>query len=418
MQQDKIIYDIAVIGAGAAGCMAAIRAGELGIRAVLLERNPSIGRKILITGNGRCNLTNTAQVDVFIKGIKPNGEFFRSAFHAFSNEALMEFFRSCGLGLKVEGAGCVFPVTDDAHSVVAILEARIRENKVEAAFNHRAAGIEKKDGVFVINSEGTENVKAKKVIITTGGASYSATGSTGDGFRIAEIMGHTIAHIMPALVPLVAREKWVSQLQGVSLETVRIVFGPAGKRKMSDTGNMIFTHFGISGPLVLDISGQIVSALESDKEAMISIDLKPAVKKEQLEQQLADKLSENSKAQIKNIMQWALPKAMTGAFLALAGVQPDKRANQITKEDRRVITGLFKELPLTITGSLPLENAMVTAGGVSIKEINPRTMESRIVKGLYFAGEVIEGAAPSGGYNLQQAFSTGYLAGESAATAT
>lgn len=408
-------YDIAVIGGGPAGSMAAIRAGQLGKSVALIERNNSLGSKIMITGKGRCNLTNTAPVDVFIKKFAPRGEFLRSAFFSFFNEDLMEFFQSKGLDLRVERQGRVFPATDKASSVIFVLEEYLKENKVDILYDTRIVDIERKDDGFTLVSEDGARIDAKKVIIATGGASYKATGSTGDGFVIARRLGHTIAPLKSALVPLKTKESWVKELQGLALENVRIQFHFGNKKSASDIGEVMFTHFGISGPLVLDMSGDVVSALEKHTEARMTIDLKPALKKEQLESKLVSLFAIKGNIQIKSLMQDILPKRMITVFLSLLNIPPDKRTNQMTKEDRRAIIDTLKAFPLTITGSLPIEEAMVTGGGLSIKDINPRTMESRVMPGLYFAGEVIEGAAPSGGYNLQQAFSTGYLAGESAA---
>ena len=408
-------YDIAVIGGGPAGSMAAIRAGQLGRRVVLVERNDVLGRKLLMTGNGRCNITNTAPMDVFIKKFAPGGEFLRSAFFAFSNEDLMEFFRSMSLELKAERQGKVFPVTDKSHSVVSVLDGCLKENKVDIVYGARITGIERKGDRFVLIPEDGARIEADKVIVATGGASYRATGSTGDGFTIAGRTGHKIAPLKPALVPLVTKEPWVKDLQGLALEGVRITFRCGDELLVSDVGEVMFTHFGVSGPLVLDSSGDVVSAIEKYGEVRMEIDLKPGLRKEQLESKLVYKFAFKGNVRMKNLMQDVLPKRMIAVFLSLLVIKPEKRTNQITKDERRAIINTLKAFPLTIVGSSPIEEAMVTGGGVSMKDINPRTMESKAVPGLYFAGEVIEGAAPSGGYNLQQAFSTGYLAGEKAA---
>jgi len=411
----KKSFDIAVIGAGAAGCMAAIRAAALGKSVVLIERNSSAGVKILMTGKGRCNITNTAPIDVFIEKFAPSGEFFRTAFFTFSSEDLMEFFRAKGLELKIERQGRVFPVTDKAKSVVSTLEASLKENGVTVIYNTRITAIERKAGSFILTCENTGLIEAKKIVIATGGASYKATGSTGDGFNMAEHFGHKIDTLKPALVPLKTKETWVKDLQGLGLENIRLTFHLGKKKLNSEIGELMFTHFGVSGPLILDISGDIVSALEKHKEIPMTIDLKPGLRVEQLESKLVHKFSVKGNVQIRTLMQDMLPKRMVDVFLALLNMPTAKRANQITKTDRQAIIDMLKGLPLTITGSLPLEEAMVTGGGVSKNVIDPRTMESKIVPGLYFAGEVIEGAASSGGYNLQQAFSTGYLAGDKAA---
>lgn len=409
------VYDIAVIGGGPAGSMAAIRAGQLGRRVVLIERNSSIGSKILITGRGRCNLTNTAPADTFIKKFAPGGEFFRTAFFSFFNEDLMEFFRSRGLELKVERQGRVFPATDSARSITLILEECLKENRIEIIYNTRVADIKHKDNRFLLVSGRGVRIEADKVIIAAGGASYKATGSTGDGFDIARRLGHKIAPLRPALVPLKTKERWVRDLQGLGLENVRITFHCGNKRLVSDIGEVMFTHFGVSGPLVLDSSGDVISALERHKEIRMTIDLKPGLEKEQLETRLVNEFALKGNVQINKFMQGLLPKRMIAVFLSLLEISPEKRTNQISKKERARFIDMLKAFPLTIAGSLPVEEAMVTGGGVSRKDINPRTMESKVIPGLYFAGEVIEGRAPSGGYNLQQAFSTGYLAGQKAA---
>lgn len=408
--------DIAVIGGGPAGCMAAIRSGELGRKVALIERNESIGKKVLITGKGRCNLTNTASIDIFIKKFSPGGEFFRTAFFAFSNEDLMAFFRSNGLELKVERQGRVFPSDDRARSVVVVLEKCLKDSKVDTRFNKRVTAIDHKGAYFIIYVDGKAFLEAAKVIITTGGASYRVTGSTGDGFNISERMGHTVVKIKPALVPLTTSQRWVKDLQGLGLENVRVIFQYGRKKFTSEVGEVMFTHFGVSGPLILDNSADVVSMLEKCTEVPIYIDLKPALTDEQIEKRLVKLFAAKGNMQINSIMQELLPKKMVAVFLDVLNIRAEKQASQITKDERRVIVDTLKNFPLTINGSLPIEEAMVTGGGVSKKDINPRTMESKIVPGLYFAGEVIEGAAPSGGYNLQQAFSTGYLAGEKAAS--
>ncbi|MFA6141853.1 MAG: NAD(P)/FAD-dependent oxidoreductase [Candidatus Omnitrophota bacterium] len=411
----KNSFDIVVIGGGAAGCMAAIRAGSINKSVALVERNSSLGVKILMTGKGRCNITNAAPISVFIEKFEPCGEFFRTAFFSFSNEDIIEFFRSKGLELKVERQGRVFPITDKAKSVVSVLEGCLKENGVTAIYNTRIASIEHRNGIFVLSCENADLIEAKKVIIAAGGASYKATGSAGDGFEMARHLGHKIEPLKPALVPLKTKETWVKDLQGLGLENIRLVFHLGKKKINSDIGELMFTHFGVSGPLILDISGDIVTALEKYKEIPMTIDLKPGLRAEQLESKLVYKFSIKGSVQIRTLMQDMLPKRMVDVFLSLLDMPTAKRANQITKTDRQTIIKMLKELPLTITGSLPIEEAMVTGGGVSHKDMNPRTMESRTVPGLYFAGEVIEGAASSGGYNLQQAFSTGYLAGDNAA---
>jgi predicted Rossmann fold flavoprotein len=411
-------FDIAVVGGGAAGTMAAITAARLGRRVALLERNDSIGRKILVTGKGRCNLTNSADIDVFIRSFGRHGEFLRTAFKEFSNDDLVGFFRAGGLETKIERQGRVFPVTDSARSVVEFLEKALRESGVSVIYGFRLSRILAADGAFSLESEGRAPVEALKVILATGGGSYRDTGSSGDGFRIAKELGHSIAPITAALVPLTVREAWVKALQGLGLENIRITFRALKKKIVSDVGELMFTHFGISGPLVLDLSAEVLAMRDAGTEVTAFIDLKPGMTEKDLEKRLLKDFVKKGKAKFRNVMKDYLPKRMVDIFVELSGVAPDREANQLTQADRRGIIRLFKALPLTVSGSLAVEEAMVTGGGVSTREIDPRTMESRVIRGLYLAGELIDGAAPSGGFNLQQAFSTGYLAGMKASQAT
>ncbi|MDO8525483.1 MAG: NAD(P)/FAD-dependent oxidoreductase [Candidatus Omnitrophota bacterium] len=408
-------YDIAVIGGGAGGAMAAIRAGQRKKRVLLIERNDSIGRKILITGKGRCNITNAADINVFIDKFGKQGEFLRTAFHAFSGEDLMDFFKSLGLETKVERQGRVFPVTDKAKSVTEALVKALSENGVEILYNSRVTEIAKDGGCFKLATEDAREIRASKVVLATGGASYKITGSSGDGFNIAKKLGHRIAPLTPGLVPLTVKEAWIKELQGVALEHIKITFEYGKKRLISDVGELMFTHFGVSGPLVLDMSSQVTDILKENKIVRLFIDLKPGLREEQLESKLLHKFKIKGNIILKNLMKDIMPQRLVERFLKLINILGECKTNQVTQGQRRAIIAMLKAFPLTITGSLPIEEAMVTGGGISIKEINPRTMESKIVAGLYFAGEVIEGAAASGGYNLQQAFSTGYLAGEKAA---
>ena len=412
MTDQNTIYDAAVIGAGPAGMMAAIRAGHSGKKVVLLERNDAPGKKLLLTGNGRCNLTNAASLDEFIDKFKPNGEFLRTAFFKFSNQDLMDFFQSNGLEVKVEKQGKVYPVTDKAASVVAVLEKSLKDNGVETIYGRRVEKITARNACFEVAVSG-QIFKAKKVVLAAGGASYPATGSTGDGFALVSVFGHTIAPVLPGLVPLTVKEAWVKDLQGLSFADVRLIFYRDNKKISSDIGEMLFTHYGISGPLVLDISSEVAAAVEARGATRLCIDFLPGSTRQDLESGLFKDFNFKSGGKIANILQAVFPKRMVGVFLGLLSIPSSSLAGQINKKDRLAIVEMLKAFPLTVTGSLSFDEAMVTCGGVSRKEINPRTMESRIVPGLYFCGEVIEGAASSGGYNLQQAFSTGYLAGES-----
>lgn len=408
------MYDVAVIGAGPAGAMAAIRAGELNKKTILVEKNSLLGKKILLTGRGRCNITNSARLDTFIEKFGKAGRFLRTAFSEFSNEELMGFFKSKGLELKIERQGRVFPIDDRSSSVTKILEKCLKESSVETRYNARLREINKNNDIFTLKFNEGNPVVAKKVILATGGVSYRDTGSSGEGFQIAKELGHTINPLKPGLVPLKTKDEWVKGLQGLTLKNVKLIFEAGKKKIISDIGELLFTHFGVSGPLVLDLSAEIVYLLEEYKEVNLFIDLKPGIKNEEMEEKLLKDFKEQGGKEIKNMLAGMLPLKLIPVILKLAGLDGHKKVHQIGRSERHLLSRFLKHLPLTITGSLPLEEAMVTCGGISLKEIDPRTMESRIIGGLYFAGEIIDAAAPSGGYNLQQAFSTGYLAGESA----
>ena len=399
-------YDIAVIGGGAAGAMAAIRAGQLKKRVVLIERNDSIGKKILITGKGRCNLTNLTDVSVFIEKFGKQGEFLRTAFHTFFNEDLIYFFRAFGLETKVERQNRVFPVTDKASSVLEALKKALNESGVEIIYNTRIIEIAKGGDLFKLAAEDGREINAKRVIMAAGGASYRATGSTGDGFNMAEKLGHKIIPLTPGLVPLTVKETWMKELQGVALENVKVTFEYGKKRLISDVGELMFTHFGVSGPLVLDLSAKVMEILKEHKDVMLYIDLKPGLRDEQLESKLIHKFKIKGNSVLKTVMKDLLPQRLVERFLRSLKLKDDIKTNQITQAERHAIVSMLKAFPLTIAGSLPIEEAMVTGGGVSTKEIDPRTMESKILPGLYFAGEGLDGSAASGGSNQQQAFST------------
>ncbi len=411
------IYDLAVVGAGPAGMMASIRAGQLKKNVVLVERNDSLGKKIMLTGKSRCNVTNIAPIAIFIEKFGKPGNFFRSAFSVFSNQDLIDFFQSQGLQLKIERQGRVFPVTDSAYSIVKVLKECLYQNRVTVLYKMRLIDLKRKETIFHLHFENRTSIQARKVILTTGGASYKITGSTGDGFHLAKKLGHTIIPLKPGLVPLKTKELWVKELQGLTLKNIRLTFQYDKKKIVSEIGELLFTHFGVSGPLVLDLSNKIVHLLEENPEVNLFIDLKPGLEPEQLENRLLNDFRTKGNTELKNLLKNLLPQKLIPVFVNLSGLDAAKKANQINQQERSSMVNLLKAFPLTISGSLSLEEAMVTDGGISTKEINPQTMESRIIPGLYFAGEIIDGCASSGGYNLQQAFSTGYLAAERAADA-
>ena len=409
------LYDIVVVGAGPAGIMAAVRAGQLGKKVMLIEKNDTMGEKLKITGSSRCNITNTAPLDIFMEKFGRKGAFFRSAFAALSNKRLMSLFESKGLKFKIEENGGVFPVTDRSRSVIKVLKEYLSINKVKINYNTRLVRIKDKKDYFSLDLGNDNYMATRRVILATGGISYPTTGSTGDGFKVAQKVGHKVTPLRPGIVPLKVAEPYVKEIQGISLENIQLTFKYGKKKLVSGSGNLIFTHFGISGPLVLDLSSQLVRILEKNKTVDLFIDLKPEMTDQELQKKIMEEFENRSKTEFKNLMKLFMPNRMIPVFTELLDIDAKKKVNQINKSERNRVVNLMKAFPLTVTGSLPVEKAMVTCGGISRKEIDPQTMESKIVNGLYFAGEIIDFCAPSGGYNLQEAFSTGYLAGEMAA---
>ena len=420
--------------------MAAGRAAELGVSVLLLEKTDSLGKKILISGKTLCNLTNTKDVDDFIAQFGDNGRFLYGAFHHFFRDDLLALLARFGVTTKTERGGRVFPASDDARDVVRALERYATENGVELRTVIPVSDVVVDKGQVTGVWAGQEIYPAKAVILATGGASYPATGSTGDGYRMAKAIGHTIVKLRPALVPLVVEEIGRAKgMQGVSLRNVRLTSfhgraedidpsltpkedvgrGIRGKKPRppvieSRMGEMMFTHFGIGGPVTLRMSLSVVDALGKGPVS-VSIDLKPALEEKQLRQRLQRDFDTFSKRSFRNILKGLLPQKMVDPFVKMTGISAEKPGSQISAEERERLLSLLKSLRFNIKGPLPLSAAMVTAGGVSLKEIDPRTMASRLVKGLYFCGEVMDIDADTGGFNLQAAFSTGYVAGESAA---
>jgi predicted Rossmann fold flavoprotein len=405
---------IVIIGGGPAGLMAAGQAAQLGAKVTLLEKMDTTGRKLFISGKGRCNLTNITPINEFIEHFGPNGRFLRQAFHRYFNDDLLEFFHGLGVPTVTERGGRVFPASGLSSDVVDALVNWATYEGVKIWTQSPVEDIIIQDGLVTGVKTKQAQLDADAVIIATGGASYPGTGSTGDGYTFAESAGHTIVPIRPALVPLVTAGDVAKKLQGLSLRNVAISVWTDGRKSASAFGEMLFTHFGVSGPIILTLSRGVVDALRAKKEVEISIDLKPALDHGKLDSRLLRDLKEFSNQQYKTILKELLPKTLIPVCIDQTGIAPDKPGHQISASERKQLRTWLKDFRLKIIDHRKFNQAIVTAGGVDLREIDPKTMESRLVKGLYFAGEVLDIDADTGGYNLQAAFSTGWLAGRSA----
>ena len=409
---------VIVIGGGPAGIIAAGRAAEAGATAILLEKGPKLGRKLRITGKGRCNITNTADLNEFIEAFAPNGKFLYSAFSQFFREDLLNFLEHIGVQVKIERGGRVFPASDSAADVADALEKWIQSAGARIKLGTGAKSIVTEDGKVTGVDVYGGRMSADAVVIATGGASYPKTGSTGDGYAMARAFGHTITPLRPGLSSLITREDWVKDLQGLSLKNVEatlFIESPGKERQKkiaSEFGEMLFTHFGVSGPIILTLSRDVKAHLGKGI-VTISIDLKPALSEDQLHARLIKNFTQTKK--LHNYLHDLLPKLLVDVFLMLAGVDGDKPVNNITAAERTRIVKRLKDLRVTVQRLSPLDEAIVTSGGISVKEIDPKTLMSKLVDGLFFAGEVMDIDAKTGGYNLQAAFSTGHVAGTSAA---
>ena len=403
---------IVVIGGGAAGLMAAVIAGREGARVILLEKMNIVGKKMGITGKGRCNITNSADISDFIKNTPGNGKFLYGAYERFSNIDLLALLHEWGLKTKVERGGRVFPESNSALEVRNLFMKMLKKYNVTVHLNEAVTKIVTKDNVVTGVVTTKESYACEAVIIATGGASYPLTGSTGDGYRLAEGVGHSITDIRPSLVPIVTEESWVKDIMGLSLRNVEVSIVSKGKVQAKMFGEMMFTHFGVTGPTILSLSHTVGKLLRKKKTAPIavSINLKPALTAEVLDKRLQKDFDLYSKKQLANGMKDLLPSNLIPIIISLAKLDPAKPINQITKEERQQLCHVLQHMTLTVKGLRPVEEAIVTAGGISLKEFNPKTMESKLVKGLYGAGEVLDIDAFTGGYNLQAAFSTGYVA--------
>ncbi|MCM1065807.1 MAG: NAD(P)/FAD-dependent oxidoreductase [Eubacterium sp.] len=421
---------VIIVGGGAAGMMAAIAAADSGAKVCLIEKNEKLGKKLFITGKGRCNVTNAADMDALFQNVCTNRKFLYSAFYGYDNQAVMAFLERAGCSLKTERGGRVFPVSDHSSDVIAALQRELKKRGVEILLNTEVSHIwtESQEGVAIKDSDELSQYEEKMIfrgvrlkdgrsirgdrgILCTGGVSYPSTGSTGDGHRIAKETGHKVTELAPALVPFNIEEKWCGQLMGLSLRNVAVTMSVGKKNLYEGFGEMLFTHFGVSGPLILSAS----SHYHGEKDAKLYIDLKPALDEEQLDRRILRDFEENKNKQFKNSLGKLFPVKLIPVMMELSGISPEKKVNEITREERRNFGRLIKHLPLTVAGTRGFEEAIITRGGVSVKEIDPSTMGSKKVDGLYFAGELLDLDALTGGFNLQIAWSTGHLAGISAA---
>lgn len=415
---------VVVIGGGPAGMMAAITASQQRrVKVILIEKMPSLGKKLLITGKGRCNITSSLPIDEFIKNTPRNGKFLYSCFEKFDNKDIIKFLKEEGLEVKEERGNRIFPTTDSAKDVLKCFTKKLRKSKVQILYRTIVMEIldkemsTKRKVIGVKTNKGI--IKADKIILATGGKSYPRTGSTGDGYALAQNLGHTITPIKPSLVPLeIYQSETCGEMQGLSLKNVAIKFEEKGNKKpiYEDFGEMLFTHFGVSGPIILKASSHLVQDKKieekfKNKEILLKIDFKPALSEKQLDDRILRDFEELKNKQFKNSLEKLLPKKLIPVIIKASNIEETKQVNEITKAERIKLVELLKNFTLEIKSFRPVAEAIITNGGVSVKEINPKTMESKLLKGLYFAGEIIDADAYTGGFNLQIAYSTGYVAG-------
>lgn len=417
---------VIIIGGGPAGMMSAITSAEMGNDVTILEKMESVGKKLLITGKGRCNITNDADIEEFYSNIPENSKFLYSSFNKYNNRDIVQFLNTYGVKTKVERGKRVFPSSDKARDVLEALMNKIKEVGVKIKYNFRVEKITTKDNMITgiegtdVNTNKKEVIKADKVILATGGKSYPVTGSTGEGHEMARKLGHAVTNLRPSLVPLTCEERTSKEicqnLQGLSLRNVSIKIKNEEKTIYEDFGEMLFTHYGLSGPIILSASAILVRYkniynLLKENKIKISIDLKPSLTEKQLDSRILRDFEGVKNKQYKNSLEKLLPKKMINPIIKLSGINPEKKVNEIKKEERKNLVHLMKNVELKINGFRPIEEAIITSGGIDIKEIDPKTMESKIIKGLFFAGEIIDVDAYTGGFNLQIAWSTGYTAG-------
>jgi len=407
-------FDLAVVGAGPAGMIAAGRAAELGSKVILIEKNKKPGRKLLLTGKGRCNITN-AEFDLrkLVGNYGKKGKFLFHAFSVFGPKNIVDFFENLGLKTKTERGKRVFPLSDKSEDILKILISHLIKNKVNIIYNSEVVGINHQNRKIKKLILKNREIVAKNYIFCTGGKSYPSTGSTGDGFKWAINLGHNITELSPALVPFKTKESWVKELQGLSLKNVEISVFQKDKKERSEFGECLFTHFGLSGPIILKVSKQIGELLKSG-EVKISLDLKPALDFTKLDKRVQRDFKKYQNKSFKNCLNDLLPRKLIPIIIRLSSIDPEKKVNSITKEERHSLVKLMKNLKMTVENLLGFDFAIVTSGGISLKEIDDKTMKSKIISNLFFAGEIIDIDGPTGGFNLQMCWSTGYLAGENA----
>lgn len=407
---------VIVVGGGAAGMFAAIAAAKNGHQVTLYEKNEKLGKKIFITGKGRCNITNAADMEELFDAVVTNSKFLYSSFYGYTNQNVIDFFEDAGVPVKIERGNRVFPISDHSSDVIRALEREMKKVGVKVCLNTEVKSVEAEKGKFnKVVLKDTTTQTADACIVATGGLSYRSTGSTGDGFRFAENVGHKVTQCFPSLVPMETKEPWICELQGLSLRNVEAKILDGKKELYKDFGEMLFTHFGVSGPLIISASSYVgkkfMDKNGQKKELTLEIDLKPALTEEQLDQRVLRDFEENHNRQFKNAITKLFPTKLIPVMLELGGIDPEKKVNSIEKEERKQFVHLIKHFRMTLTGLRDYPEAIITKGGVNVKEIDPGTMESKLAKGLYFAGEVLDLDALTGGFNLQIAWSTGYAAG-------
>src|SRR5690554_49750 len=408
-------YDIIVVGAGPSGLLAAGRAAQLNARVLVLEKMRSEGRKLLITGKGRCNVTNHAPPAEFIKHIYPDGRFLRNAFSGFFSKDIINLLNRYGVELTLERGGRYFPASNKSADILKALLKWVHDFQAEIRCGHQVEALIVEDGKICGAIANGEKFTSNAIILATGGKSYPATGSSGDGYTLAKSVGHTIINPLPALVPLETKGNIARNLQGLNLKNVRAVIWVNSKKTGEAFGEMLFTHFGLSGPIILTLSRIATAAMNKGEKVEITVDLKPALDDQKLDIRLQRDLNEHGKKQLSNIFRNWLPASMIPVFISELNLNPEKMCNQVSSNERKKIRYMMKNLHFEVKGNRPFKEAIITAGGISTREIKPKTMESMLIQGLYFAGELIDADAETGGYNLQIAYSTGWLAGNSAA---